>query len=149
MGSTEALMNFWVSNGLGFALNQVELALDKVFGIARVDGEYSEFDTSILLRSAFKERMEGLGKGVLAGIYAPNEARRLEGLPAAKEGNEPRLQAQVVPLSAWDKQPVAPSAPSAPAAPAANDNADETDDAADQKALARFLLQRTMDGHAP
>jgi HK97 family phage portal protein len=103
MGSTEALMNFWIGGGLGFALNQFELAIDKVFGLARLDGEYSELDTSILLRSAFKERIEGLARAVQGGIYSPNEARALESLPAAKDGDEPRVQQQVVPLSAWDK----------------------------------------------
>jgi HK97 family phage portal protein len=119
MGSTEALMNFWISNGLGFAFNQVELAIDKMFGIAKLDGEYSEFDTRILMRSAFKDRIDGLARAVQGGIYSPNEARALEFLPKADEGDEPRLQAQVVPLSAWDKVPARP-APSAP--PAATDN---------------------------
>jgi HK97 family phage portal protein len=129
MGSTEALMGWWLSMGLGFALNQVELAIDKAFGISRIDGEYSEFDTSILLRSQFKDRIEGLTRAVQGGIYSPNEARALEGLGAADEGDEPRLQAQVVPLSAWDKVPArpAPSAPSAATDPNADpNNADAT-----------------------
>jgi HK97 family phage portal protein len=129
MGSTEALMNFWIGGGLGFALNQVELAIDKVFGLAKVDGEYSEMDTTILLRSAFKERIEGLARAVQGGIYSPNEARRLEGLPDAKDGDEPRVQQQVVPLSAWDKALTRP----APAAPAV---ADPADDAGDDDAVA-------------
>ena len=123
MGSAEAQMAFWLSSGLGFALNQVELAIDKLFGIARIDGEYSEMDTSILLRSAFKDRIDGLARAVQGGIYSPNEARALEGLPAAKDGDEPRVQQQVVPLSAWDKQPPAPIAPPVPPPvdPGAND----------------------------
>jgi HK97 family phage portal protein len=123
MGSTEALMAFWIGGGLGFALNQVELAIDRLFGLAKIDGEYSEFDTSILLRSAFQQRIEGLARAVQGGIYSPNEARALEGLPAAKDGNEPRVQQQVVPLSAWDKQPPAPVASPAPPPtdPGAND----------------------------
>jgi HK97 family phage portal protein len=112
MGSTEALMNFWVANGLGFALNQVELAFDKTFALA--PGDYSELDTSILLRSAFRDRIEGLARAVQGGIYAPNEARKLEGLSAAKDGNEPRVQQQVVPLSFATAPPPPPAAPKPP-----------------------------------
>ena len=127
MGSTEALMNFWISNGLGFALNQVELAVDKLFGVARIDGEYSELDTSILMRSAFKDRIAGLAQAVQGGIYSPNEARALESLPAAKDGDEPRVQQQVVPLSAWDKVPPAPPAPKPQAANDDNESGKEGD----------------------
>jgi Phage portal protein/Collagen triple helix repeat (20 copies) len=126
MGSTEALMAFWISNGLGFALNQVELAIDRLFGVAKIDGEYSELDTSILLRSAFKDRMDGLTKAVQGGIYSPNEARALESLPAAEDGDEPRVQQQVVPLSAWDKLP-----PKAPAGGNGNGNGADPDNDGD------------------
>ena len=135
MGSTEALMAFWLSKGLGFALNQVELAIDKLFGLAKIDGEYSEMDTSILLRSAFKDRIDGLARAVQGGIYSPNEARALESLGAAQgRRNEPRVQQQVVPLSAW---PGVPRAPAAPPAAGNQDGGDQGDKAsADQgKAL--------------
>ena len=137
MGSTEALMAFWISNGLGFALNQVELAIDKAFGIARIDGEYSEFDTSILMRSAMKDRIDALARAVQGGIYSPNEARALESLPAAKDGDEPRVQQQVVPLSAWDMQPPKPAAPP-PAPPPAGDQAGDGNDQG--KALAAMTV---------
>lgn len=115
MGSTEALMAFWISNGLGFALNQVELSIDRLFGVAKIDGEYSEMDTSILLRSAMKDRMDALTKAVQGGIYSPNEARATESLPAVEDGDEPRVQQQVVPLSAWDRVPPAPPVAKPPA----------------------------------
>ena len=66
------------------------------------------FDTKALLRSDWKTQIETLGEGTLKGIYSPNEARKLMGLPPAKDGDEPRVQQQVVPLSAWDKEPPAP-----------------------------------------
>jgi HK97 family phage portal protein len=149
MGSTEALMNFWIGGGLGFALNQVELAIDRLFGLSKTDGEYSELDSSVLLRSAFKDRIDGLARAVQGGIFSPNEARALESLPAAKDGAEPRVQQQVVPLSAWDKaltKPVPAAEPPADKPTAANDDDPLNDD--DEKALARFLIQRTMDNHA-
>jgi len=70
-----------------------------------------------LLRSRFQERMEGLVKAVQGGVMAPNEARALEGYPAAKDGDEPRTQQQVVPLSAWSKPPPRTPRPEAPPAP--------------------------------
>lgn len=113
--STELLMQSWVSTGLGFALNHVEQAFDRLFGLAGEPVEYSEFDTDALLRSAMKDRVEALARGVQGGIYSPNEARRLEGLPDVEYGDEPRVQQQVVPLSAASAISSAPSAP--PAAP--------------------------------
>jgi phage portal protein BeeE len=53
--------------------------------------EYVEFDTAALLRSAFKDRIEGLTRGVQGGILAPNEARNSEGYDAVEFGDEPRV----------------------------------------------------------
>jgi HK97 family phage portal protein len=111
--STELLMQSWINLGLGFALNHVEQAFDRLFGLVGEPIEYSEFDTDALLRSAMKDRVEALARGVQGGIYAPNEARRLEGLPDVEFGDEPRVQQQVVPLSAASAIPSAPSAPPA------------------------------------
>jgi HK97 family phage portal protein len=121
--STESLMQSWVASGLGFCLNHVEEAIGVTFGLWGQPDEYVEFDTAALLRSAFKDRIEGLAKAVQGGIYAPNEAREIEGLDSVKFGDEPRVQQQVVPLSAAAQivppspRPNAPPAP--PAAPAA------------------------------
>jgi len=118
--STEALMQFWISTGLGFALNHIEEAFGLLFQLKGQPDEYVEFSTDALLRSAMKDRLEALAKGVQGGIYSPNEARKEEGLPEVQFGEEPRVQAQVVPLSAADKIPTAPashtpgSLPSAP-----------------------------------
>jgi HK97 family phage portal protein len=128
--STELLMQFWIATGLGFALNHVEVAFDQMFGLYGPPQEYTEFDTSVLLRSAFRDRIEGLARGVQGGIFAPNEARAAEELAAVEFGDEPRVQAQVVPLSAAQGIPSAPSAPSAPAAPAEPESdEDEPDEA--------------------
>jgi len=121
-GSTEALMQFWVATGLGFALNHIEVAFDKLFGLRGQPLEYSEFDTAALLRSNFRDRIEAMARSVVSGIHSSDEARAEFELPATPGGygSEPRLQAQVVPLSAWDQpnpMPTAPSAPSAPSAP--------------------------------
>jgi HK97 family phage portal protein len=112
-GSTEALMQFWIATGLGFALNHIEEAFGFTFALKGQPDEYVEFDTAALLRSSMKERIEALARGVQGGIYSPNDARALEGLDKVKFGEEPRVQQQVVPLSAAGAIPAAP-APHAP-----------------------------------
>jgi HK97 family phage portal protein len=117
--STEALMHSWISQGLGFALNQVEEGFGKFFGLKGQPEEYCEFSTSVLLRSSMKDRIAALAQGVQGGIYAPNEARAVEELPSVEFGDEPRVQQQVVPLSAAAAIPKLPGPPgSKPALPA-------------------------------
>lgn len=119
--STEALMQSWRASGLGFALNHIEEAFGRLFGLKGQPDEYLEFNTKALLRSSFKDRIDGLVHGVQGGIYSPDEARAEEELPAVPggHGEEPRVQQQVVPLSAAAKIPAAPAAPPAPGVPAA------------------------------
>lgn len=121
--STEALMQFWLSSGLGFCLNHIEESFGQLFGLRGQPEEYVEFNTKALLRSAFKDRIEGLVRGAQGGIYSPNEARLEEGLPTVAFGDEPRVQQQVVPLSAASGIPATPAAPSAPT-PEDNDGDD-------------------------
>jgi hypothetical protein len=113
--NVENLIALWLSQGLGFYVEHLEIALDKFFGLPA--GEYVELDTDVLMRTAFKDRIEGLTRAISGGLYSPDEAREREGLPPAPDGfgDEPRLQAQVVPLSQVGKTPPAPSAD--PAAP--------------------------------
>ena len=121
--STELLMQSWISTGLGFALNHIEESFGLLFDLQGQPDEYVEFDTAALLRSAQKDRIDALARGVQGGIYAPNEARNQEGLPAVPFGDSPRVQQQVVPLEFAGAVPVAPAAPPAPPpAPAANNN---------------------------
>jgi HK97 family phage portal protein len=115
--ASEDQMRGWVTGPFGFALNHVEDGIGKFFGLPGYPGEYLEFDTAALLRSAQKDRIEALARGVQGGIYSPNEARALEDLPAADDGDEPRVQQQVVPLSAWSAPPPATPRPDAPASP--------------------------------
>ncbi len=119
--ATDALMRFWIATGLGFAINHIEDAFGRAFGLGGLPDDYLEFDTSALLRSAFKERVEGWVAGTIGGVFSPNEARADFELPRASFGDEPRVQQQVVPLSAWAQTPPAtpgpPAPPSAPAAP--------------------------------
>jgi hypothetical protein len=112
--STENLMRFWIASGLGFCLNHIEEAIGGFFGLAGWPDEYLELDTAALERSNLKDRIAALAQGVQGGIFSPNEARRLEDLPEAEDGDEPRVQQQVVPLSAWSSPPPSTPAPGAP-----------------------------------
>ena len=131
-------------------INHVEVALDQFVGL-NADSigkgrEYTEFDTRALLRSAFKDRIDGLARAVQGGIYSPNEARRLEGLPEAEDGDEPRVQQQVVPLSFATTPPEPPPAPPSPVSPVpVEDQADKpVPDDEETAALTMFHLQREM-----
>jgi hypothetical protein len=122
-----------------------------MFGLYGFPDEYLEFDTRALLRSAYRDRIEALARGVISGIYSPDEARAAEDLPAVAGGygKQPRVQMQVVPLSyGADLQPPSPqtSAPPPPGTATPPDNPAGSGDGADQAkaAVARFRQRRGM-----
>jgi HK97 family phage portal protein len=130
--STELLMQSWIASGLGFTLNHIEEAIGNLFGLYGQPDEYLEFDTRALLRSAYRERIEALARGVISGIYSPDEARAEEDLPAVEDGYGamPRVQQQVVPLSyGADLKPPSAASPAPP--PAAGGSADGGGSSAD------------------
>ena len=143
--STETLMQFWIASGLGFCLNHIEESFGVLFQMRGQPEEYIEFDTTALLRSAMKDRLDALTKGVQGGIYAPNEARAFEGLEAKPFGDEPRVQQQVVPLSQVGKIPAAPAGPAPPSAPPTppepQDDAANDDTAKDVRQQVQRLLK--------
>lgn len=130
--STEALMSSWKASGLGFALNHIEEAFGLLFGLKGQPDEYLEFDTKALLRSNFKELIEGLSKSAISGIHSSDEARNEVGLPRTPGGHGamPRVQQQVVPLSyGTEMKPPDPNKAPAPAAlPAPEPDPEEEDD---------------------
>ncbi|RPI39336.1 MAG: phage portal protein [Hyphomicrobiaceae bacterium] len=148
--SAEALMTEWLASGLGFIITHIEQAFDKFIGLDKVPAgrEWTELDTRVLLRSMFKERIDGLVRGVQGGIYSPNEARALEGYHAVEAGDEPRVQQQVVPLSFATTPPVPPPAaqPAAPPPPVEDrdEPAEPEVDEEERAALTMFQLQREM-----
>lgn len=135
--NTEQLIMAWLRMGLGYYVDQIELAFDRLFGIERSqEFTYLDIDEA-LLRPDFKSRIEGYKNAIQGGVYAPDEARKKEGLPKVKggAGEEPRVQQQLVPLSAWDQvQPKTPAPPPAPAAGAADPASAEDAAAADTPA---------------
>lgn len=96
--NTEQLIMTWLRMGLGFYLEHIELAFDKLFQIERA-ADFTELDIKALLRPDFKTQIEGLTRAVTGGVYAPNEARAEVSLPRVANGDEPRVQQQQVPLS--------------------------------------------------
>ena len=132
--STELLMQSWIASGLGFALNHIEEAFGQLFRLEGMPTEYLEFDTRALLRSAYKDQIEALFRGVTGGIYSPDEARAQVDLPAVEGGHGamPRVQQQVVPLSYGSAMEPPQATPPAPAAPPNNGNADAAANRADE-----------------
>jgi HK97 family phage portal protein len=112
--TTEVLMRMWIASGLGFALNHIEQAYDNFFRLRGQPHEYVELSTDSLLRSAYKDRIDALVKAVQGGVMSPNEARNAEDFDSVEFGDEPRVQQQVVPLSAAGQIPASPGPPSPP-----------------------------------
>lgn len=110
--NTEQLISAWLSTGLGFLIEHIEEAFAKFFKLPIT--EKVDFDVTALLRPDFAGRVDALTKGIQGGLYSPNEARAREGLPAVEFGEEPRVQAQNLPLSAVGKMPETPATPATP-----------------------------------
>jgi hypothetical protein len=93
-----------------------------------------------LLRSAYKDRMEGLARGVITGIFSPDEAREDMDLPAVEggHGKMPRVQQQVVPLSYGTE--LKPPDPSRQAAPSPDPESESTDDD-EERGFADYVRQ--------
>jgi hypothetical protein len=60
VSSTEALMGMWLASGLGFALSHIEESLGLLFRLRGQPEDYVEFDTTALLRTQQKDRIEML-----------------------------------------------------------------------------------------
>jgi HK97 family phage portal protein len=146
--TAEALMREWLASGLNFVITHIEQAFDKFIGLATVPGgrEWTEFDRHILLETNFKERFEGLARGVQAGIISPDEARNSEGYPEVPGGfgKMPRVQQQMVPLDFEPAPPAPPPTPASPVSPVPAEDQPPALDDGEQAALIAYHLQREM-----
>jgi hypothetical protein len=124
--------------------------MDHFFGLSSWPDEYVEFDTRALLRSAYKDRIEGLARGVQGGIFAPNEARRSEDLPDAVNGDKPRVQQQVVPLDwgGFEFQPAPVAAPPPPNLPKDEPKPSDTPPPADKPPAKKDYVEIFRNGMA-
>jgi phage portal protein BeeE len=103
--NVEQMTRSFYAGGLAFYLELIEAQLARFFSLPM--DEFVEFDVdSGLMRSEFKDRVDALTKGVQGGVFAPNEARRREGLPGVPYGDQPMVQQQMVPLSYAAQQTV-------------------------------------------
>ena len=118
--NTEQLISAWLATGLGFVMEHIEQGIAALFNLPQ--DQAVEFDPSVLLRTDFAARIDGLTKAIGGGLMSPNEARARENLPSVAYGDEPRVQAQNVPLSQIAMSESAPSAPSAPVDPPPSDD---------------------------
>jgi HK97 family phage portal protein len=133
--NTEQLISHWLSTDLGHTIKLIETALENFFEMG--PDESLNLDEKILLRTNMKDRVDTLGQAVQRGIYSPNEARRIEGLPPVDGGEKPYLQQQMIQVGETPE----PVAPPAPPAPAVEPPAPEEDqDPAAAKALIKSIL---------
>lgn len=142
--STEALMQSWRAGGLGFILNHIEEAMGNLFKLGGQPDEYLELDTSALLRSAFKDRVEGWARGVQSGIFARNEARYDFEQAPVEFGDEPWVQQQDIPLSVAGNLAKNPPEPPAPPPPPANDAEPDPEQARAAVALFKEDLREAL-----
>ena len=94
--NVENLINLWLSLALGALLENLEQSLIRLFDLPA--DEYIELDTTALLRTDFKGRIDALTSAVSKGLYTPNEGRARENLPPVDHGDVPYMQQQMVPL---------------------------------------------------
>lgn len=140
--NTEQLISHWLATDLGHTIKLIETSFENFFELT--SSESLNLDEKILLRTNMKDRVETLGNAVQRGIYSPNEARRIEGLPPIEGGEKPYLQQQMIQVGETP-DPATPVAPVAPAvAPAQDDNQAAPQDNAAVKALIKSILNGKM-----
>ena len=95
--NVESLQKAFIMSTLGFYLKHVENAYEDLFNMG--PNERVEFDLERgLMRPDLEQRMSAYAKGVLGGIYAPNEPRARENLPPVEGGDRVYMQRQNWPL---------------------------------------------------
>lgn len=111
--SVETLINTFRATSLLFYCELIEAEIERAHSLPA--NEFVRFDLDNLARADKKTAMETLAQGTNNGILAPNEARKTLGLKPVEFGDEPRVQAQVVPLSQVEMSQSAPATTTAPA----------------------------------
>lgn len=142
LNNVESLTRFYLQSCLGFYVDHLEEAFTLFFGLPK--DEFILFDLDrALLAGDLRERMEALGKGVQNGIYAPNEARARENLPPVEDGDQPRVQQQLVPLSfGMNLTPPSPAGGSPAAGPSESDSDDDEMDPDVERAMVHMFSEQ-------
>jgi len=143
--NVEALAQQYYGQCLQIHIESLELCLDEGLGIGAgvpVAGTVygTEFDLDDLLRMDTASQIESLSKGVLGGLFKPDEARRKLGHKPVAGGDAVYLQEQNYSLAAlakrdamadpWAARTATTGEPTAPPTAPANDDAPAEDDGA-------------------
>lgn len=138
--NVEAMNRAYYTQTLQNLIEAAEVGLDE--GLSLPDEYGVEFDLDALIRMDTATQYDTLGKGVGAGIVAPNEARKKLSLPPVKGGDTPYLQQQNYSLAALDKRDSMEDPFAGPALPAP-DVPDEPEEAEDDvEELAAAFIQK-------
>lgn len=141
----ETLINQWKTTGLSYAIQVLETTLGDFFGFDPLKERFN-LDEKVLNRTLFKDRMEALGKATLHGVYAPNEARQIEGLSPVDGGDVPYLQQQMIPVGAPNPLVASQTPEEAPADEGANEEPEDMTDS-DKKALVNEVKMLMRNEH--
>ena len=143
LSNVEGLQKAFIMSALGFYLKHIENALDDLF-FDSAPKSYVEFDLERgLLRPDLEQRMAAYAKGVLGGIYAPNEPRKRENLPPVEGGERVYMQKQNWPLDMLGEDAENEAVADTPNDSSDEDPPDDPDDEDDQldEESARAILR--------
>ena len=142
--NVESLTRFYLQSCLGFYVDHIEEAMTLFFDLPPTEKILFDLEPA-LLRGDIKERMEAYGKAIQNGVYSPNEARAKENLPPAEDGDQPRVQQQLVPLSyGMDLEPPDTGSGSDSSSSSDEPSTDDTDDTEDSMTdEERALIRRS------
>jgi HK97 family phage portal protein len=118
--NVEALNQQYYSQCLQILFESLELCLTE--GLELKTSYEVEFDLAGLLRMDSTQKMDAATKGVVGGVYSPNEARRQFNLKPVTGGDTPYLQQQNYSLAALDRRDSAAPAPASTTATQTNAN---------------------------
>lgn len=146
--NNEQAAQAYYSGCLQYHIESIERKLTDDFGMDD-DVEYVAFNVRSMFRMDMSERFAAYKEGIMAGVLAPNEARKWENLGPKKGGDEPRMQMQMVPISTPVEELVKKPEP----APAPKEDPPEDDPSTeDDKKTARLemlaIMQRVSAGAA-
>jgi len=104
--NTEQLNTFFLQQTLTPWLVRLQERLNLLLPSYLREDYYVEFDTNTMLRADYATRMDAYVKGLLNGIYTPNQIMKMENLPAIDDesGNEHYIQVNMSTLSKVAKQ---------------------------------------------
>jgi HK97 family phage portal protein len=121
--NSEQMARDYFQGCLSYHIEAMEQCFEAAYELA--DDVQIEFDLRPLFRMETDTRYETYGKALNAGFLSINEVRQEEDLPPVKGGEEPRVQAQYIPLSKATGDGV--NVPGQPALPAPDSSDSDTD----------------------